>query len=229
MACRPLVIAAAAAATAAKRARSFEKNSSRGNTMARALFSCGVMARYFVGRKADSQSSLFGNFLRFSLGELLCPGMTAAHPARAACVRACVSPPSFRRSQRAILTSDEVEAFGLRRRCGSWLLTAYAACAPPPCPAATTTPPSTTTPRRAASAIAITSANRRRPRKRDTRHDTPLLRALPVSAVAIGGGRCQCRDRRCRSHRHHQRAGAAIRFIAGVPISVIARGASRQE
>jgi hypothetical protein len=101
--------------------------------------------------------------------------------------------------------------------------------APPPCPAATTTPPSTTTPRRAASAIAITSANRRRPRKRDTRHDTPLLRALPVSAVAIGGGRCQCRDRRCRSHRHHQRAGAAIRFIAGVPISVIARGASRQE
>ena len=99
-----------------------------------------------------------------------------------------------------------------------------------PCPAATTTPPSTTTPRRAASAIAITSADRRRPRKRDTRHDTPLLRALPVSAVAIGGGRCQCRDRRCRSHRQHQRASAAIRSsIAGVPISVIARGASRQE
>jgi hypothetical protein len=93
------------------------------------------MARYFVGRKADSQSSLFGNSPIFAgrAAVLLCPGMTA-HPARAACVRACVFSPSFRRSQRAILTSDEVEAFGLRRRCGSWLLTAYAACAPPCAP-----------------------------------------------------------------------------------------------
>ena len=188
----------------------------------------GALFRWAKSRQPECSVWSFSDF---RWGELLCPGMTA-HPARAACVRACVFFPSFRRSQRAVLTSDEVEAFGLRRRCGSWLLTAYAACAPPappPCPAATTTPPSTTTPRRAASAIAITSADRRRPRKRDTRHDTPLLRALPVSAVAIGGGRCQCRDRRCRSHRHHQRAGAAIRFIAGVPISVIARGASRQE
>ena len=95
--------------------------------------SCGGMASCFVGRKADSQSALFGNSRIFRWGELLCPGMTA-HPARAACVRAFFFSPSFRRSQRAILTSDEVEAFGLRRRCGSWLLTAYATYAPPCAP-----------------------------------------------------------------------------------------------
>lgn len=97
--------------------------------MARALFvrRHGALFRWAKSRQPECSVWSFSDF---RWGELLCPGMTA-HPARAACVRACVSPPSFRRSQRAILTSDEVEAFGLRRRCGSWLLTAYAACAPP--------------------------------------------------------------------------------------------------
>ena len=90
VACRPLVIAAAA--TAAKRARSFEINLVRVVMLWRVRASCGGMACCFVGRKADSQSALFGNSPIFRWGELLCPGMTA-HPAREACVRACVPPP----------------------------------------------------------------------------------------------------------------------------------------